>query len=114
MAPRRTRTGSFDRRLENADHRIGDFRPDAVAGKQGNCVRSLPLFLLGDLSLGGLGCFPGVEEAFQLFLELAYVFEVAVNAGEANVGDLSMVLRWFMISSPIWLVVRSRSGESTR
>src|SRR5271156_1848965 len=40
------------------------------------------------LSFAGLGCFPGVEQLFQLFLELAYVFEVPVNAGKADVGDL--------------------------
>src|SRR5271156_4120421 len=40
------------------------------------------------LSFAGLGCFPGVEELFQLFLELAYVFEVPVNARETNVRDL--------------------------
>src|SRR5580704_11640499 len=39
------------------------------------------------LSFAGLGCFPGVEELFQLSLELTDVFEVAVNAGKANVGN---------------------------
>src|ERR1700689_1906460 len=40
------------------------------------------------LSFAGLGRFPGVEQLFELFLELAYVFKVPVNTGKADVGDL--------------------------
>src|ERR1700733_2342156 len=40
------------------------------------------------LSFSGLGCFPGVEQLFQFFLELAYIFEVPVDAGKTDVSDL--------------------------